>query len=73
MEKFYEKLAEILDVDTLADSDTLESFEEWDSIAVISLLAFADKVYDVRLSTGEIRACKTVGDLASAIRSKTGI
>lgn len=73
MEKFYEKLAAILDTDTVADSDALDSFEDWDSIAVIMLLDFADKTYNVRLSTGEIRACKTVGDLASAIRTKAGI
>ena len=51
MEKLYEKIAEILDVDAVSANEKLRDFEEWDSVAVISLLAYVECEYKVFLST----------------------
>lgn len=72
MEKLYEQFAEVLDVDSVKDSDILLDFEEWDSIAVISLISFVDKEYKVQLYTDDIRAMKTVGDFVRAVEAKKG-
>ena len=39
MEKLYAKIADVLDVETVSAADKLRDFEEWDSVAAISLIA----------------------------------
>lgn len=70
MEKLYEKIAEILDVDSVSANEKLRDFEEWDSIAVISLLAYIEREYKVFLSTEDVRACESVGDFVAAVSGK---
>ncbi len=70
MEKLYVKIAEILDVETVSADDKLRDFEEWDSVAAISLIAYAEREYGVFLKTEDIRACETVGDFVAAVSGK---
>ncbi|PAF47057.1 hypothetical protein BKH46_04875 [Helicobacter sp. 12S02634-8] len=70
MEKFYAKLQDILEVETLSDSDILEDFPDWDSLSIITLITFLDKEYQVNLYTNEIKAAKTIKDLCCLIESK---
>lgn len=41
MEKMKEQLAELLEVDEVKDSDVLEDFECWDSLTILSIIAWA--------------------------------
>lgn len=63
-----EKLAmleEIMDLDegTLSLSDPLEKYEEWDSLAKLSLIVEAKKLFDKVMNVDEIREFKTVEDI----------
>ena len=65
MEIFIISLAEIMDLETIDISAATElaSLEEWDSIAVISFIAFAKKEYNVVLKASDIKKSNTVADL----------
>ncbi|PAF45169.1 acyl carrier protein [Helicobacter sp. 11S02596-1] len=70
MEKVYEKLQDLLEVESLCDSDILDDFEDWDSLSIITLITFLDKEYGVNLYTQDIKGAKSVGDLIALIESK---
>lgn len=63
MENFLSEMAEILEEDSVSVSDELNSFESWDSLAVLSVAAMADSSFGVNISSKEINAAVTVGDL----------
>ena len=45
MENFDSSLAEILEVDTVSMDAELASFECWDSLTILSIIAFAGEKY----------------------------
>lgn len=59
-----------LDVDTLAVGQRLEDVGGWDSLAVVSLMAFVDEKFSIALSADRINACKTVGDITNLLEGK---
>ena len=63
MENFLSEMAEILEEDSVSANDELNSFESWDSLAVLSVAAMADSSFGVNISSKEINAAVTVGDL----------
>ncbi len=68
MNKFYQELAEIFEVDQ--DKVTPELRLEdvsWDSLAVVSTIALIDDHYDETVSASALTACKTVGDIERLI------
>jgi len=70
MEKFYDKLAEILEVDSVEPQDDVSSFENWDSLGTLAILAMIDSTYKVRISSQEMKNVKKVKDLENLVRSK---
>ncbi|PAF51512.1 acyl carrier protein [Helicobacter sp. 13S00477-4] len=70
MEKIYMKLQDILDTESINDTDVLEDFEDWDSLSIITLITFLDKEYNIVLYTNEIKSAKTIGDLLQIIQKK---
>jgi acyl carrier protein len=68
--EFYQRLAEILDVDGLQPENVLRDFDEWDSLAVLSVLAMADSKYGVSIRAEEIRSVVTAADLANLVEKK---
>jgi len=68
METIYEQLAELLEVDVVRDEQTLEDFESWDSLTVLSIIALASENYNLVLRADEIREFKTVGNLVSKLK-----
>lgn len=60
-----ENIAEILDLDAedLKEETVLEEFEEWDSVAILSFIAFMDEEFGKAVKGAEIRKLKTVKDL----------
>lgn len=71
MENFLCSISEILEVDAVKLDDEFGSFEAWDSLAVLSIIAFIDSDYSVVLSAEEIDTCGTVSALKELIESKT--
>jgi acyl carrier protein len=70
MEKFYDKLAEILEVDSVEPQDDVSSFENWDSLGTLAILAMIDSTYNVRISSQEMKNVKKVKDLENLVSSK---
>lgn len=48
---------------TLKPTDLLEKYKEWDSLAALSLLAYAEKKINKIFKEKELRNCKTVLEL----------
>ena len=72
MQEFLEVLAEILDVDQVKVGDALEQFPEWDSLAVLSVVASVDSKYGVNLTSAEVRGAATPQALFDLIGKKRG-
>ena len=70
MENFEPSIAELLEVDNIEMSDQLSSFEAWDSLTILSIIAFCDDEYKVSLSAEEINESGTVLGLKELIKSK---
>ena len=71
MEQFLEQIAELLEEDAVKASDELKSFEAWDSLTILSIIAFADENYKVTLNAKEINESKTIGGLKELIDMKS--
>jgi len=70
MENFLNKLAEILEVDNVDMNNELSSFECWDSLTILSIIALTDESYKVILTSAEINDSKTIAELMELIKSK---
>ena len=58
-------LDELLELEpgTVKGSETLDSFEGWNSLAVISFMALVDEHFGISVQPRQIAACTTVSDL----------
>jgi acyl carrier protein len=72
MEDLYAKLADILEVDALKPDDTLASFEAWDSLGVLSVIAMLDASYGIHMTALDLRNIGTAGELVQAIAKRKG-
>jgi acyl carrier protein len=70
MENFLNNMAELLEVDTLNEKDEITSFESWDSLTCLSIIAYSDEEYGVTISAQDIIMSKTIEGLYSFIKSK---
>ena len=70
MKEFLRQMAEIMEVDQLNPSDDLDSFEAWDSLTTLSIIALVDDEYKVLLTNAEIIDAKTIEDLHQLILIK---
>ena len=68
MEKMKAQLAELLEVDEVKDSDVLEDFECWDSLTILSIIAWASENYGKTLLAKDINKAKTVGGLLALLK-----
>ena len=69
-EKFLVDLAEILEEESVQESDVLADFEAWDSLSILSIISYVSDNYKKQLKNEEIRSQETVGDLFSYIDNK---
>lgn len=70
--KFLDELANILDADTVNDSDNLRDFDSWDSLSVLSIVAMADSKFGFTLTFPEIKGLTTVADLWAHFEKNRG-
>lgn len=71
MEKFKELLAEALErEDVINMEDEFRSYDEWSSIAYLSIIAMMDEEYDTQIEEAEFKKLKTVQDLYDACTKK---
>lgn len=62
-EELLEKIAEILEVDNIVGSEELMSFDEWDSLTALSIIALMDSDYGKLLTNDQIKEFKTINDI----------
>jgi acyl carrier protein len=69
-EEFLLQIDEILDLKpgTLRGGEKLEDLKNWDSTALISLIAIAEEQNGVPISPDQVIGCTTVGDLLRLAR-----
>jgi acyl carrier protein len=67
-------LDELLELEpgTVKGSETLDSLESWNSLAVISFMALVDEHFGVSLQLRQIAACTTVADLTGLLGDRIG-
>lgn len=70
MDRFYERLAEVLEEDKVGPDDVLANFEQWDSLTALSVVAMIDESYSVNLSAEELASTRTAGALEAMVAAK---
>jgi acyl carrier protein len=70
MNDFLTKIAGILEVDAVQESDVLKAFPQWDSLSVLSVIAMLDADYGVNLKAADFQQVKTAGELWALVQSK---
>jgi acyl carrier protein len=70
MENFDTLMAEILEVESINAEDQLTSFECWDSLTLLSIIALSDQNFGVSLSANDVIAANTIGGLKELIKEK---
>lgn len=70
MNEFIEQLKEVLEIEgrELKMSDKFREYDEWNSLAYLSLIAFYDEEYDIQLEESEFEKLKTIEDLYFATK-----
>lgn len=68
MEKIYNELAELLEVDVVKDEDVLIEFECWDSLTVLSIIALASEKYGKTILAKDINGAQTIGGLIAILK-----
>lgn len=61
-----EKLSEILEEDVLIDT-MLDDVEAYDSLAILSIVALADKEYNKTLKASDLSSAKTIKEIVDLI------
>lgn len=64
MDAFLSKVAEILEVTSVAADFDFRTVEDWDSMKGFSLIVMMEGDYGKSMTVDQFMACKTVGDLA---------
>jgi acyl carrier protein len=67
METLNQKLAGIFEVDAVQEDQLLESFEYWDSLTLLSIIALASNDYGKELTTDQVRDSRTIKGLIQLI------
>ena len=67
MEELKEKLAEILEVDTIDVNKKFTDYEEWDSLCGLSIIAMLDSDYGITMKNKEILDFASIDDFCKAV------
>jgi acyl carrier protein len=67
--EFLRQLDEMLEISagTLQGDELLEDLEGWDSVAMISFIAFADEHFGKNLSPRQFAQCNSINDLGRLV------
>ena len=70
MNEFLKKLAEILEVSEMKESDQLKDFPQWDSLSVLSVIAMLDANYGVNLRASDFASVNSAADLWNLVQGR---
>jgi acyl carrier protein len=66
-EQLLNKIAEILEVDAVTTQNEFSSFDEWDSLTSLSIMALVYSDYHKTLSSSQLKQFSTIGDLVDYV------
>jgi acyl carrier protein len=71
VEEFLVEFGELLEIDRskLSIDYQLEDNENWDSLALISVIVMMDEHFQITVSNESLRKCEVVGDLMELIEA----
>lgn len=71
-QEFYNEIEILLDQQpgTLKGTEKLTDMKNWDSLAVVSLIAMVDSKLESSVTTKQINECKTLADVAALFPDK---
>jgi acyl carrier protein len=69
MNNLEKQIAEIFEVESLDTTRNFVDFDEWDSLAALSILAILDSDYGLNLTQKELEEFPTVADFISYTES----
>jgi acyl carrier protein len=72
MNEMLTKVATILEENEIKETDELKSFAQWDSLAVLSVIAMLDADYGVNLRAADFQQVNTTADLWTLVQSRKG-
>ncbi len=67
-ETFLENLEETFNRESVKMEDEFRLYPEWDSLALLSLMAMINEEYDITISRANFEECQTLGDLLNLIK-----
>lgn len=71
MEKFIEQFAEAIERDDeIKLEDEFRNYDEWSSIAYLSVIAMMDEEYDIQMEESDFKKLRTIQDLYDACTKK---
>ena len=71
-EKFIELIKDVLEIEDreINMNDNFREYEEWSSLAYLSVIAMLDEEYDCQIEEADFRNLQTIGDLYNAVIKK---
>lgn len=70
MEELIQKLSELLEVEDLDINKKFTDYDEWDSLAGLSLIALLDSDYNMTMKTKEILSFNSIKEFCEAVINK---
>lgn len=67
MEELLEKLADLLEVESVDASKQFKDYDEWDSFTRLSVLAMLDRDYKKQMTYQELEAFASIGDFCKSV------
>lgn len=71
--KNFEEAVEDVEVGSLSGHTAYRSIEQWDSLAVLTVIAMVDAEYGLRLKAKELKQIETLCELHALLKSKQSI
>ena len=69
IKEFIEKFAEALErEDEIKMEDEFREYDEWSSLAYLSIIAFMDDEYDTQIEEADFKKLRTVQDIYNACK-----
>ncbi|WP_445713987.1 acyl carrier protein [Flavobacterium sp.] len=72
-QKFVDLFKETLEIEDreISLTDEFRGFDEWDSLALLSVIAMIDEEYDVIIESNAFQKLQTVGDVYNYIQANS--
>jgi acyl carrier protein len=70
MEQFLEILIEVFERDDIDPNDEFRDYEEWDSLAYLSVIAMIDENYDIVITGEDFEKLNKIQDIYNYINNQ---